>query len=311
MPSARKMGSFFLLSASSAFGWGCEGHQIITLIARAHLTSAAAASVDRLLRDNPVDPELKRFCQDRPSDPMVDASTWADDVKNTEKTGVWHYVDIPLTVRQKTSLSPWCPAIGPSEAGKDRPGCITNAMDFELSILRDQSRPAAERAKALRYIIHFVGDIQQPLHDSDNNDHGGNCTVMQFFGEERASNLHAVWDYKLIERELVRTRQTQTEYARSLDRRFRNRSDEWSRGAAVDWAWEGHALALDATYGNLRPLIPVENPDPHAECDAERDKVAALHIAIGEDYLHSSLPALEEQLARGGYRLAAVLNGIF
>ena len=60
---------------------------MVALIARAHLTPAASAAVDRLLRENPIDPALNRFCKDRPNDLMADAATWADDVKNTEKNG--------------------------------------------------------------------------------------------------------------------------------------------------------------------------------------------------------------------------------
>src|ERR1043166_8363102 len=95
--------------AGNLWGWGCEGHQITALIARAHLTPAAAAAVDRLLKENPIDPALSRFCKDRPVDPMADASTWADDIRNTEKTASWHYIDIPLTTAGNTSLDPWCP----------------------------------------------------------------------------------------------------------------------------------------------------------------------------------------------------------
>src|SRR4051812_48905628 len=109
-----------LLSACPVFGWGCEGHHIVALIARAHLTSAAADAIDQLLSRNPIDPSLKRFCQDRLGDVMADAATWADDVKNTEKTGAWHYVDIPGIVSGRTSLDSWCPQIAPVFTGTDR-----------------------------------------------------------------------------------------------------------------------------------------------------------------------------------------------
>src|SRR5580658_4933344 len=85
--------------SGSAFGWGCEGHQIIALIARAHLTPAASAAVDRLLLENPIDPSLSRGCKDRPNDPMADSATWADDERNLDKTTEnWHFIDIPLAV---------------------------------------------------------------------------------------------------------------------------------------------------------------------------------------------------------------------
>jgi hypothetical protein len=302
-----------LVSSVPAFGWGCEGHQIVALIARAHLTPAASAAVDRLLRENPIDPALNRFCKDRPADLMADASTWADDVKNMEKTGVWHYVDIPLTVNSRTSLTPWCPPIGPSVEGKDRPGCVTNAIEYEWGILRDASRPAAERASALRYVIHFVGDIHQPLHNSDNDDRGGNCTTMRFYSEDRPANLHAIWDYKLIQHDMTARKLSQSDLATALDLEYADRGKTWSKQKVdpVDWAWEGQALAKSVTYADLKPAIPMETPNPQADCNAERDKVAALHISIGDDYFRQTQPVIDEQLAKAGYRLAALLNETF
>src|SRR5580658_2188395 len=95
-------------AAGSAFGWGCEGHQMIALIARAHLTPAASSAVDRLLRENPIDPGLNRFCKDRPSDLMADSATWADDARNIEKTAEWHYIDIPLAAPAGSDAMQWC-----------------------------------------------------------------------------------------------------------------------------------------------------------------------------------------------------------
>jgi hypothetical protein len=311
------MRSFFLIAltapflTSSAFGWGCEGHQIVALIARAHLTPAVSAAVDDLLRQNPIDPSVSRFCQDRPNDPMADSATWADDTKNQEKTSVWHYVDIPLSVTAVTSLDPWCPPIGPSIDGKNRPGCVTNAIEYELGILKDKSRPAAERATALRYVIHFLGDIHQPLHDEDNNDQGGNCTAMQFFTEDRPANLHAIWDYKLIQHELEKDKLSQPAYAAALNTRFSPKYAAISAAKADDpvgWAWETHAIAQSTTYGNLTPGIPVETPDPHSVCAAEREKVQALHIVIGQAYFDKAMPVIDERLATAGFRLATLLN---
>ena len=297
------------LLPSSAFGWGCEGHQMVALIARARLTPAVSAAVDQLLRDSPIDPALNRFCQERPADPMADASTWADDSKNQEKTSVWHYVDIPLSVVSVTSISAWCPPIGPSVDGRNRPGCVTDAIGYELGILRDKSRPVAERATALRYVIHFVGDIHQPLHDEDNDDQGGNCTAMQFYSEDRPVNLHSIWDYKLIQHQLVLQKKTQPAYADALSARFDARYAAMTKGNdPVAWAWEGHAIAISTAYGALQPGIPVEAPNPKSVCNAERDKVQALHIAIGDAYFAKAMPVIDEQLATAGFRLAALLN---
>jgi hypothetical protein len=310
----RRLHWLFLLAPlvpSSAFGWGCEGHQMVALIARAHLTPLVSSAMDTLLQSSPIDPALNRFCKDRPADPMADAATWADDVKSTEKTGVWHYVDIPRTAATGASLDPWCPAIGPSVNGKDRPGCIVNALELELGILRDKARSGTERATALGYIIHLVGDIHQPLHVEDNNDVGGNCTAMQFFADAKPVNLHAIWDYRLIEHQMEAENLTDTAYAAALNARFAAKFASVSAAKAFDpvsWAWESHAIGEGVVYGELEPRIPVHQPDPQSVCSAEREKVQAMNIRIGDDYFAKAIPVIDEQVATAGFRLATLLN---
>ena len=301
------------LFAPSAFGWGCEGHQMIALIARTHLTPAASSAADQLLMDNPIDPALSRFCQGRPSDPMADSATWADDVKGPEKTPVWHYIDIPLALHQPAGIGPYCPPIGPSVDGRNRPGCVTDAMEYEWSILRDKTRSSSERATALRYLIHFVGDVHQPLHAENNDDQGGNCTAMHFFGEDRPVNLHAIWDYKLIQHQLELKRMTQPEYAAALDKRFAAKWPDWSRVKIdfVAWAWESHDLAEPVAYGKLKHPIPVQPFNTTATCDGQREKATALTLSVREAYFREAMPVIDERLAKAAYRLAAILNQSF
>jgi hypothetical protein len=287
-----------------AFGWGCEGHQMIALVARAHLTPAASSAVDRLLRENPIDPALNRFCKDRPNDLMADSATWADDARNIEKTAEWHYIDIPLAVRTESDLMNWCK---PAPDGK--PGCIVSALDYEWALLRDKSQPAPVRAKALRYVIHFVEDLSQPLHTADNHDRGGNCTEIKFFAQEKPENLHAIWDYKIIARDLEARKATEAEYARTLDGEFARSESKIDISA---WTWESHGLAATVTYADLKPPIPIASPNAgladDAACMAGRAAVAALHISIGDEYVSHALPVIREQLAKAGYRLAGLLN---
>lgn len=303
-----------LIPAVPAFGWGCEGHQIVALIARAHLTSAASAAVDKLLAEYPADPALNHYCKS--ADGMADNATWADEVRNIEKTGPWHYVDIPLTETKPGSLAAWCPPITAAPAtgtGKDRPGCVINAIEYQWAILLDPSRPGPERATALRYVIHFVGDMHQPLHGSDNEDQGGNCTSMKFFEQERPANLHSIWDTLLIQHELEAKKETVGDYARQIDRQFQDRWPAWGTAVIdpVPWAWDANRLAREFAYGNLKPAIPLEKPKTPTSCDAERAKVEALHISIGEQYFNAAIPVVAEQLAKAGYRLADLLNRTF
>jgi hypothetical protein len=312
MPLVLSLLTAGLLITTSAFGWGCEGHQTIALIARAHLTPSASQAVDQLLRENPIGPELSRFCKDRPNDLMADAATWADDAKTIEKTAEWHFIDIPLAVhadQDHQNVTPWCK---PSPEG--RPGCIVSAIDFEWAILRDTSQPVALRAKALRYLIHFVGDLSQPLHATDNRDRGGNCTEIRFFSQEKPENLHSIWDYRIIARDLETTKSNQLQYARTLDARFSGDWPSWGEGKIETpaWAWDSHALASTVTYADLKPSIPISSPSAgladDAVCKSERAAVAALHISIDEEYVGHALPVIREQLAKAGYRLAGLLN---
>jgi hypothetical protein len=302
-------------AAGSAFGWGCEGHQMIALIARAHLTPAASSAVDRLLRENPIDPALNRFCKDRPNDLMADSATWADDARNIEKTAEWHYIDIPLAAPAGSDAMQWC-----KPAADGKPGCIVSAIDYEWALLRDKSQPAPVRARALRYVIHFVEDLSQPLHAADNRDRGGNCTEIGFFStgkDAKPDNLHAIWDYKIIARELEARKATQAQYARTLDDDFARNWPLWgeSKVDILAWTWESHTLAATVTYADLKPAIPVASPAlglaDDAACAAERAAVGALHISIDDDYVSHALPVIREQLAKAGYRLAGLLNQTF
>jgi hypothetical protein len=303
--------------SGSAFGWGCQGHQMVALIARAHLTPAASAAVDQLLRENPIDAALTRFCKDRPDDLMADAASWADDERNVDKTTErWHFIDIPIAVHAgsvpERDAMKWCPPQSDGSAG-----CIVAAFEAQWAILRDRTQAPAARAQALRFVIHFIGDDAQPLHVSDNHDQGGNCASIHFFAEARPRNLHSIWDTQLIARALDAGPFTQPKYARQLDERFSARWKEWGDAPVnfLAWTWDSHGIAESVTYGDLRPEIPVEpasagEADKDA-CDIERAHVSDLHISVGDQYAAEALPVIQQQLAKAGYRLAGLLNSVF
>src|SRR5579862_6640132 len=182
------------LCAPAAKSWGCKGHQTVALIAEKHLSPEAKKMVDALLSGNPIDPKVKRYCGDSVRDAMADVSTWADDVRNEKKNGPWHYIDIPRGA-QRAALEQYC--------GSE--GCVTNAIAEQAALLKDKNADAAKRADALRYIIHFVGDLHQPLHATTNDDEGGNCVPVRYFrrkarehGHSFSPNLHSLWDTAIL-----------------------------------------------------------------------------------------------------------------
>ncbi len=301
-------------SAGTAFGWGCEGHQMVALIARENLTKSAAAAVDKLLADNPTSQSLNPYCKDVPPDPMAVASTWADDVRRNEKNGTWHYIDIPLWVKATSGpIDKWCEPVTDPRPDGTRPGCVTSALDYELGVLRDAKQTGTARTNALRYVIHFVGDMHQPLHDSDNEDSGGNCTGMKFFDEPNSWNLHAVWDFKLIQRDLAARKATQQSYAKQLQDQYgaKFRKDGVDTKDPVKWAWEGHELAVKVTYGAMKPAIAIEPEGAKVGCEVEKNKVTKQEIVLGQEYFDASIGPVREALAKAGYRLAALLNATF
>jgi S1/P1 Nuclease len=299
-----------LFFISPALGWWCEGHEAVAYVAEKHLTPAASAAVTKLLKAYPA--EAPRACQDPTQDLMAIASTWADDVKKSEKTGPWHYMDIPMGLK-KGDPEAYCAPIGPSVNGADRTGCILSALRSMVNILHSEKESDEEKATALRYLIHFVGDLHQPLHTTSNNDGGGNCTPVQFFDDRKISNLHSVWDGQILNRDLADRKETLAQLADRVDREYASKEKSWIKDAPEfdKWAWESHLIADKVTYGDLEPKVPVEKYDPRPQCDVERDRFGALHITAGEAYEKAVAPVVEEQLAKAGYRLAAILNLLF
>ena len=280
---------------------------MVALLARVHLTPVATNAIDQLLRDNPVN-TVSQYCKGA-GDLMADVSSWADNVRNTDKTGKWHYIDIPLAQKHEDSLAKWCEPVTDAVPGKDRTGCVTTAIEYNTGILNDPARSSADRAQALRFLIHFIGDMHNPLH-TVNDQQGGNCTSIQFFAEAKPSNLHSIWDTKMIAKRLADAQLNIAQYATSLDERFAGDFRKLSKGNAADWVWEGHGIAEKVTYGDLSPKIPVQTSEV-TDCNAERAKSADLHIAVTDKYYEKAMPAVDEQLARAGYRLAAFLNQNF
>ncbi len=160
-----------LFNCPRVLAWGCDGHQTVALIAKQNLNAHALAMVNQILTDNPIDPSIYRFCRPIVTDPMVDAATFADDYRDKHpETAAWHFIDIPRGAAKGTYVC-------------DASGCITLALAAQIKILQTPGSAPADQALALRLIIHFAGDIHQPLHCTTNNDRGGNCVPTTFFGK--------------------------------------------------------------------------------------------------------------------------------
>jgi len=306
-----------LALSPSAHAWGCKGHQVIALIAESRMTPHAYQSAVRLLKDAPMGPNLPRYCGPKGLDAFADASTWADDVRKLRPgTSPWHFIDIPLGAA-KRDMASYCPP---------ETGCVTSALNQQLAVLRDSSATPQARADALRFLIHFVGDVHQPLHAASNNDLGGNCVPVTFFGhapEESPPgsgsfhpNLHSVWDTDIVEH--LSRKQPSFELARDLQRKFRSYLETWQTQPAnfAAWAWESHELAERVVYRRLPHPLPIEGPRPMTACPVQKSgpsHAGRLQIDenLAEPYQNAAAPFVEEQLAKAGVRLAALLDSLW
>ncbi len=296
-----------LLAPRDSWAWGCKGHQTVALLAEAQLSPEVRDYVLQLLRDNPIDSQLKRYCGGFVADPMADASTWADDIRKQANNGPWHYIDIPRGAPRQ-----------PLEAFCGSGSCITREIEEEEKVLRDPNAPAEKKTVALRYLIHFVGDLHMPLHATTNNDEGGNCVPLKYFwraphehNHSYSPNLHSLWDTAIPERDMAGA--DPSEYAVYLDQQFRAKYATWRQQGVHpdDWAWESHDLAESMIYQALDTKIPRETPSTVHTCSDANDvgaRMAALQLSAGESYQQLVARTVEEQIAKAGTRLAMILN---
>jgi nuclease S1 len=239
-----------ILSASSiaAQAWGSEGHQVVALIAQSKLTSRAKAEVDRLLASEP-------------GQTMASVSTWADEHRNPS-TASWHYINFP---RGNCSYDEQRDCLD----GK----CVVSAIKRQIEVLSSKG-PDGERLKALKYLIHFVGDVHQPLHSGYLDDKGGNTYQLQAF--MRGSNLHALWDKGLIS--------NLDESPDSIASRLKS-------------------LTASASASDLEPAHAAEE-----SCKIVSTPGFYPDRKIDAAYVQTYTPVVEQRLSLAGARLAGVLN---
>jgi hypothetical protein len=272
------MRSLFLCALSFAvaaplFGWGRAGHQIVATVAARGLSPAAAATVDELLEHRT----------------LADVAPLPDRWRTTtdKNSGNWHFVNIPRDDTAYDAVRDCKPQ--DSEVNND---CAVAAIEHYRQVLADTSQPADVRARALIFLVHFVGDIHQPLHTADDNDRGGNNVPVKWFGKLTHLigdkvvpwNLHSVWDEGII----ARSGLTVDAYADQL-LAGAGPADALG-GSTTEWVNAAYALAKSNAYANLHKL-------PHGAA-----------IPLGKAYFDENLPVVNEQLLRGGLRLRELIE---
>ena len=277
-----------LFVCSNAFGWGDEGHEIIGLVADHYLDPGVRARVNVILKADKT--------KLTPSTDIAHEATWADKYRDSDRnttkkrynqTHQWHFVDIEL---QDGDLDAACfghPPLGSSVASKGPPqDCVVDKVDEFTAELASASTSTTERRLALQFLLHFVGDIHQPLHSSDDHDIGGNAKNVSAAGF-KAGKLHGYWDTQFVQR----LGQDPNEVADMLINNITDvQFEEWSQGTASDWAMEAFAVGRDHTYGML--------PQPNAKGS----------YRLTATYVNDATAVVAVQLSKAGVRLAKVLN---
>ncbi|HEX6901890.1 MAG TPA: S1/P1 nuclease [Thermoanaerobaculia bacterium] len=254
MKQARTLLFALLLAApAAANAWGPNGHRIVGRIAENHLTDEAARAVQCLLG-----PEG-----------LAEAATWADEIRSDpawRKADPWHYISIDDNETLETTA-------------RNPDGDVLEAMQRFEAVLRDpQAAPQAKR-EALRFLVHFVGDVHQPLHVGRRDDRGGNSIEVTWFSEK--TNLHSVWDSHLIENEKL----SFSDFAEFIDHPTLHELRTWQGATYAEWVRESKDL-----------------------------RARVYQIGDGKlsfQYAYRNMPTVKRRLLQAGVRLAGLLNSIF
>lgn len=252
--------------ASPALAWGKTGHRVVAAIADAELSGLSRARVRQILGEG---------------ESLDEAANWPDEMRSD-----------PAPFWQKTA-SPWhyVTLNGTSYDHAPPEGDALEALGRFSRILRDRNSSLADKQLALRFIVHLVGDLHQPLHAGRCCDKGGNDVKVVWFG--KPTNLHAVWDAQIVDEEQL----SFSELAAKLERHISDRDlITWWDTNPRDWISES-AEIRDTLY----PPAAAKN------AAGETAPVPELSYA----YVHKFTPVMERRLAQAGVRLAAYLNAIF
>ncbi|MFY0183133.1 endonuclease [Stenotrophomonas maltophilia] len=248
------------LVSTDALAWGAQGHRLVARIAETRLTPQTQAEVDRLLAAEP-DPTLHAI------------APWADQLRAKDpglgkRSAGWHYVNIGEDDCHY-EVQKHC-----------RNGnCVVEALKAQTAILGDRSKSDAERAQALKFVVHFAGDIHQPMHAGYGHDKGGNDFQVQF--NNRGTNLHSLWDSGMLNEQTLDDDQYLKRLLALPKPAFATRSN--IDADAVQWAEASCRIAIaPGVYPDKRTLEP--------------------------SYAATYRPVAERELRLAGERLAVLLN---
>lgn len=248
-----------LLVPAPTLAWGKTGHRVVAALADAQLSGLARAHVRELLGVESLD----------------EAATWPDEMRSDPSefwqrtASPWHYVTLS--------------GITYDEAPPE--GDAFAALARFSETLKSSHASLADKRLALRFIIHLVADLHQPLHAGRCCDRGGNDLKVKWFGRE--TNLHAVWDSALVDEQQL----SFTEYAARLQRRTSN-------AEVIAW-WNINSRDWISESGQIRETVYPARTSGKALPE------------LSYSYVYRFTPVMERRLSQAGVRLAAYLNAIY
>lgn len=262
--------------APPALAWGSMGHRTVGAIALANVKPSTRAAIRDLLRhQRELDTPQCRMGT------IEEAATWPDCIKGERwrfaYTSSWHYHDQPV-----------CGTFDLKAHCRDG-NCATAQIERNARLLANRKLSPALRLEALSFVVHFVGDIHQPLHVGENEDMGGNA-VKADYGDAPGRNLHSIWDGVLAERAITSARPPLVRVYTPQEKAV------LATGKLEDWERESWQISRDFLYpmafGGTLP------------CDVkEPQKVVWSNAAIEQ-----AIPIIDERIERAGLRLAVMLD---
>jgi len=269
-----------IFSSVETLAWGEIGHRIVGDIAQTRLNRKARRQIKEIMGN----------------ESLARASTWADEIKsepqNWKHASPWHYTQMP-------------PGTDFHDLTPPKEGDVYTALLAMEKVLKNPAAKGEEKRQALRFIVHFIGDLHQPLHVGNGADQGGNwCQVLWF---NNPSNLHAVWDTDMIDQ----LKLSFTEYSRFLNDALDEKLEKnWMAGHYDEWIIESGSLR-DSIY----PKVKVNGQDligaPYCRDPKLGPVDATLIPKLSYNYGYEHRKLLDQRLTQGGLRLAYALNQIF
>lgn len=248
--------SFTLVAfiAGQAFSWGQTGHRVVGYIAQQHLDAKAQKKLMEILQGNS----------------LAEVSTWMDEIKSDstyDNTHDWHWVTIPD---------------GTSYAASDKNphGDVIEKINEIVAALKKGGLPAEKEREYVKFLVHLVGDVHQPLHVGTGNDRGGNSVKVKWFGHY--SNLHRVWDSDMIDSKQLSFRELADFCGPVTDSQIK----QWQSTSVEEWAKES------MSYRPQVYDIPASG-------------------RLGYEYMYKNFGTVEHRLLQAGIRLAGLLNAIY